>query len=306
MPGAGVIGSARPRGRTCAADYRHSPGVQAGFHAGPHPPPGAGRLSWVLISQRPISSANGAAAVPPSPPALNRHPSHVQALPNPVARSNWTQEFLRLLRYRFWLKFLGISGFNWLFFTGYFHVLRHPLQSATPMPLTVVDEWIGFQPWAFWAYVSLWVYVGFPAGLSRDLRSLLRQGAWAACLCLTGLGIFYLLPTTVPSAAVAAAHTAHAGFAVLQGLDAPGNACPSLHVATALFSTAWIHRLLRELQAARWAFVLNVLWAGLIVYSTLAIKQHVLLDVLGGTALAAVFAWLSLRGFRPVRSRHGR
>jgi membrane-associated phospholipid phosphatase len=237
--------------------------------------------------------------VPPSPPALNRHQRHVQALSNPVATGAWTQEFLRLVRDRFWLKFLGVSGFMWLFFTGYFYVLRHPLQPPTPMPLTAVDGWISFQPWAFWAYVSLWVYVGIPAGLSRDLRSLVRHGAWAALLCLTGLACFYLLPTAVPAAGLAADRAAHAGFAVLQGLDAPGNACPSLHVATALFSAAWNRRLLRELQAARWAFVLNAVWAALIVYSTLAIKQHVLLDVLGGTLLAAVFAGLSLRWSAP-------
>ena len=253
-----------------------------------------------------LFSANGAPAVLPSPPALNREPHHVQTLSNAGPAASWTQEFLRLVRRRFWLKFLGISGFMWLFFVGYFHVLRNPIRPAMPMPLTAVDEWIAFQPWAFWAYVSLWVYVGIPAGLSRDLRSLIRHGAWAAALCLVGLACFYVWPTAVPAAGMAVGSAAHAGFAVLQGLDAPGNACPSLHVATALFSAAWIHRLLFELRAARWAFVLNVVWAGLIVYSTLAIKQHVLLDVVGGTLLAAAFAGLSLRLSPPWTPGAGR
>ncbi len=205
---------------------------------------------------------------------------------------------LRLLVHRFWLKFLGISAFMWLFFTAYFHLLRNPVAPVTVMPLTVVDGWIGFQPWAFWAYVSLWVYVGIPAGMARDLPALLRHGAWASALCLTGLAFFYLLPTAVPTASLAGlavGNAPHAGFALLQGVDATGNACPSMHVATALFSACWIHRLLNDMGATRWAFVVNGLWAALIVYSTLAIKQHVLLDVLGGTLLAAVFAGLSLR-----------
>jgi membrane-associated phospholipid phosphatase len=255
---------------------------------------------------QPTFSADGAPAVPHSPPALNPEPQHVQVLPIPAASGSWTAELLRLMRYRFWLKFLGVSGFMWLFFTGYFYVLRHPVRPVTDMPLTAVDEWVAFQPWAFWAYVSLWVYVGIPTGLARDLRSMLRHGAWAAALCLTGLACFYVLPTAVPSAGLALGSADHAGFAVLQGLDAPGNACPSLHVATALFSAAWIHRLLYELQAARWAYFLNIAWAVLIVYSTMAIKQHVLLDVLGGMLLATLFAVLSLRMSAPQPHGPGR
>jgi membrane-associated phospholipid phosphatase len=43
--------------------------------------------------------------------------------------------------------------------------------------------------------------------------------------------------------------------------------------------------------------VFNTVWLLLIVYSTLAIKQHVLLDALAGAALGAAFGWASLRSF---------
>lgn len=235
--------------------------------------------------------------MPPSPPALNRPAPGATAPPASVAGragTAWAGQLLRRVQHRFWLKFLGISGFMWVFFTAYFHLLRHPVRPVTVMPLTAVDEWVTFQPWAFWAYVSLWVYVGIPAGAARTLREVLRQGAWAAALCGVGLACFYAWPTAVPAAGQALDSARHAGFAALQGLDAAGNACPSLHVATALFAAAWNQRLLRELRAPRWASGVNALWAGLIVYSTMAIKQHVFLDVLGGTLLAAVFAALSL------------
>jgi membrane-associated phospholipid phosphatase len=212
----------------------------------------------------------------------------------------------RRVRDRFWLKFLGVSGFMWLFFMAYFYLLRNPARPVLAMPLTAVDGWISFQPWAFWAYVSLWFYVGVPAGLARDLPALLRHGAWAAGLCLTGLACFYVVPTAVPMAGLAVDSAAHAGFAVLQGVDAQGNACPSLHVATALFSACWVHRLLHEMKAPGWTYAVNALWAALIVYSTLAIKQHVLLDVVGGTALAALFAVLSLRSSAARRPGPGR
>ncbi len=244
--------------------------------------------------------------MPPSPPALNSTASHARALSNPAQNPRWTSELLRLLLDHFWLKLLGISGFMWIFFSAYFHLLRNPVNPVTTMPLTVVDEWIGFQPWAFWAYVSLWLYVGIPAGLTRDVPALLRHGAWATALCLVGLACFYLLPTAIPAANLAMGSATHTGFAVLQGVDATGNACPSMHVATALFSACWIHRRLSDIRAAWWAFAINALWAALIVYSTLAIKQHVLLDVLGGTLLAAVFALVSLRFTPRVRQGPGR
>jgi len=68
----------------------------------------------------------------------------------------------------------------------------------------------------------------------------------------------------------------------LKNLDASGNACPSLHVATAVFSGMWLHRLLLRFGAPLWMLVVNGGWCAGIVYSTLAIRQHVIVDVLAG------------------------
>jgi hypothetical protein len=206
-------------------------------------------------------------------------------------------ELRHRMRHHLLLKATGISVFMWVFFLGYFHTLRHPVRPAFEMPLTALDHAITFQPLAFWAYVSLWLYVGIPAGLMLSLRSLLVYGAWAAALCLTGLLIFYLWPTAVPKPELPADIASHPGFALLQGVDAAGNACPSLHVATALFSALWIHHLLRQMRLPGWMAVFNVVWLVLIVYSTLAIKQHVALDAVAGVLLGAAFAWASLRWF---------
>ncbi len=213
---------------------------------------------------------------------------------------SWVAQLLCRVRYLFWLKFLGISGFMWLFFIAYFHLLRNPVQPAVQMPLTALDHAIGHQPWAFWAYVSLWVYVGIAPGLMLRLRDLLVHGAWAAALCCTGLLIFYLMPTAVPPHPPNPAVAGHPGFALLQGVDAAGNACPSLHVATALFSAAWVQRLLRGVGAPAWLGWINGIWLVLIVYSTMAIKQHVALDVLAGGLLGSAFAWASLRWTGPL------
>ena len=211
------------------------------------------------------------------------------------ASGAWQQELLRLLRHRFWLKFIGISAFMWLFFIGYFHVLRYPVRPVTEMPLTLLDQWVSFQPAALPIYVSLWLYVGLPAGLMPTVRQLVAYGLWVAALCLTGLGCFYAFPTAVPRLPVDVA--LHPGFALLQGVDAAGNACPSLHVATALFSAFWIDHLLRQLHAPWAPRAFNAVWVLLIVYSTMATRQHVALDVAGGMLLALLFVWPSMRWF---------
>lgn len=230
-------------------------------------------------------------------------PATATAIAFPTLPSAWRQELWHRLQQRFWLKFSGISAFMWLFFVGYFHLLRYPVRPVTEMPLTLLDHWVTFQPAALVAYVSLWVYVGIPAGLMLSLRQLLAYGLWVGALCLTGLALFYAFPTAVPRPQLPVDVALFPGFALLQGVDAAGNACPSLHVATALFSALWIDRLLRHIGTPWLPRTLNALWLLLIVYSTLAIKQHVALDVAGGMLLALLFVLPSMRWF-PAEHTH--
>lgn len=225
-------------------------------------------------------------------PPMNPLPS--SALPAAAPAPTWLSQLTQRMRHLWWLKFLGVCVFMWLFFIGYFHTLRHPLHDTAVMPLTWLDRAVDFQPQALWAYVSLWLYVGVAPGLLRSFRELLLYAMWIGALCLTGLACFYFWPTAVPRPALDA--SAYPGFAVLQGVDAAGNACPSLHVATAAFTALWVEHVLRSIGAPPWLRACNGLWVGAIVWSTLATKQHVAWDVAGGLLLAGVFAALSLAG----------
>ena len=194
------------------------------------------------------------------------------------------------------LKVVGISAFMWVFFVAYFHLLRHPAFPVADMPLTALDHLIPFQPAALGAYLSLWFYVGITPGLMWSFRALVVHGLWAAGLCGVGLACFYFWPTAVPAAAFGAA--GRPALALLQGVDAPGNACPSLHVATAMFSAVCLDPLLRRLQVPMALRLLNAGWFLAIAYATLAVKQHVVVDVLAGALLGLAFALASLR-WRP-------
>lgn len=202
------------------------------------------------------------------------------------------------MRHLLWLKTLGICAFMWVFFAAYFHLLRNPAGPVAVMPLTALDHAVPFTPWALAPYVSLWVYVGIPPGLMLGLRELLAYGAWAAALCLAGLGCFYLWPTAVPPMTVGVDLAAHPAYAILQGVDAAGNACPSLHVATATFTALWVRQVLRQVQGPAVLHALNWAWLLLIVWSTLATKQHVAWDALAGAVLGGLFALVSLRWTR--------
>lgn len=200
-----------------------------------------------------------------------------------------------------YLKAIGTPLFIALFFGAYFYVLKHPVYPTTLMPMTALDHLISFQSPAFYVYVSLWVYVSLPPALLVLRRDLYGYGAAMAAMCLTGLGIFYFWPTAVPPADIDWVRYPDMEF--LKNLDAAGNACPSLHVATAVFSGLWLHCLLRRFEAPWWMLLINGGWCAGIVYSTLAVRQHVVVDVLAGLVLGVLAAGLSLRGraFADVR-----
>jgi membrane-associated phospholipid phosphatase len=191
-----------------------------------------------------------------------------------------------------WLKGLGTTVFMSLFFVGYFHLLNNPVFPVRIMPIIGLDGLVGFQPGALALYLSLWVYVSLPPALLETRRELVAYGWAIGGLCLLGMACFLLWPTAVPPSDVD--WDRFSSFSMLKGIDAAGNACPSLHVATAVFSGLWLDRQLREVGGGAAMRMLNGAWCVGIVYSTLATKQHVALDAAGGLALGLIVGALSL------------
>lgn len=227
--------------------------------------------------------------------------SHIAtSAPRMSSPPGWRAEIGYRMRHLFLLKFVGTSVFIGLFFVAYFHLLRHPTHPPMVMPLTALDHWIPFQPTTLFAYLSLWFYVGVAPGLQRSFRELAVYGLWSGALCLAGLAVFYVWPTAVPPLTIDV--SGFAGFAMLQGVDATGNAFPSMHVAIAMFTVIHLEDVFRNARAPAVLRWINVVWFAAIVWSTLAVRQHVVLDVVGGSVLGLVFAWASLRWRpRPLR-----
>ena len=205
----------------------------------------------------------------------------------------WYRQAVAAIPRHLVLKSLGTTVFISVFFLAYFYVLRHPAYPPTVMPVTRLDRLIGFEPLALPLYLSLWVYVSLLPLFFSARRELYRFGLSMALMCAFGLLVFYFCPTAAPVPEID--WTQYPDVVFLKTIDASGNACPSLHVATALLSGVWFHQLLRRFGAPLWIVLLNWSWCIAIVYSTLAIRQHVAVDVAAGLVLGAVAAWLSLR-----------
>ena len=188
---------------------------------------------------------------------------------------------------------LSTAGGIGVFFYAYFWTMRHPLGAVTVMPVTWVDELIGFQPLSFPLYVSLWIYISLGTALAKDLRELATFGVASLAMSVVGLAIFMLLPTRAPDFAID--WSLYPSMQFLKEVDVAGNAFPSLHAAFCVFAAAVLHDQLSAMGAARWLRACNLLLCAGILYSTMATRQHVALDVLAGAALGGA-AWLAHLG----------
>lgn len=183
-----------------------------------------------------------------------------------------------------------------LFFWCYFWILEHPINTAVVMPEIWLDHWIPFTPSAYPVYLSLWGYVFLAPALLGNLRALVGFGVWVGAMCFLCLGIFWWLPTQTPTFPID--WSQYPGLALIKGVDGAGNACPSLHVASAVFSACWLHRILAQLRSPvvlRWVSVVHCM---AIIWSTMATLQHVALDVFAGLFVGLVFATASLAQIR--------
>ncbi|HWZ95367.1 MAG TPA: phosphatase PAP2 family protein [Opitutaceae bacterium] len=217
------------------------------------------------------------------------------------AKDSWLRQVWPRMRTLWVAKVTGTVVSMPVFFVVYFWLLNHRFFPVTMVPLTAVDRLVGFCPETFPLYVSLWAYVVLPPMFLKNRRELGSYGLAVVGLSVIAFGFFLFWPTGVPKSEID--WSQHPSVAFLKTVDASGNACPSLHVAFAVFTAIWLECLLREMGAGRFVRALNWLWCVGILYSTMAIRQHVAVDVLAGTALGAIVVALHLRILYGTSSR---
>lgn len=209
----------------------------------------------------------------------------LEEMPRTELRSAPTLEtpapsLLAALRSHWELKLALFVGLN-LWISGPYHAIqRFGNVQPTEMPVFAVDRAVPFESGWTWIYLSVFLLVPIPALLLADRALLKRQAVELGVVGLVSNVIFLVWPTSVPRPA---AEGTGAAWRMLTAGDLPVNACPSLHASLAVFAALWIVPALRNrfaLIAAAWGWALVILW------STLATKQHVLVDIVAGGALA--------------------
>ena len=149
-----------------------------------------------------------------------------------------------------------------------------------------IDGWIPFLEWTIWIYASYYLLLVLSVWVPRDDRR--RSDAVYGLLLagIVGLVIFTVLPTSVVRQSPNLGGATGFLWRILLSVDTTLNALPSLHVAdTCLAATALASR------SRMWRIV-AIVWAAMIILSTLTTKQHYMVDIPAGCLLAVVCSLL--------------
>ena len=157
---------------------------------------------------------------------------------------------------------------------------------------TAVDESVPFLPGTVWIYFSDYLLVAAAFMLQTTWPEVRRYVKTYLALLVVGAVIHLGWPTVFPREAfpVDPSTVSARALATLRGVDAATSCLPSMHVAGSYLAAfaLWRHR-----PAIFGAFVL---WATGVAVSTLTTKQHYLVDIFAGLALAMaialVFFWI--------------
>lgn len=151
------------------------------------------------------------------------------------------------------------------------------------VPATPLDALIPLMPTWSLVYGALYlVLIISPVFIVRD-QELLRRTMWAyLTIWIVAYACFYLYPTIAPRPERVQGNGFGVwGLRLLYSSDPPYNCFPSLHVAHSFVSAFACHRVHRRFGE------LALGAASLVALSTLLTRQHYVLDVVAGTALAA-------------------
>jgi membrane-associated phospholipid phosphatase len=114
-----------------------------------------------------------------------------------------------------------------------------------------------------------------------------------ALLSMVSFIVFVIFPVGSPRPADLQANTL---LIFITRVDGPLNAFPSLHAGCLVYTLALVRHLFgRQVKPVVTALLL--IWAGLILFGTLATKQHYALDLLAGGLLGWAADWVAWRTY---------
>jgi membrane-associated phospholipid phosphatase len=176
---------------------------------------------------------------------------------------------------------------------AYLAVQRIVVFPTRNVPANWFDHAIAFEPRWVWVYLSLYLLNPISPLLTQSRKDLLRYARGILFLFATGCVCFLIFPVAGPRP------TAPQGDWLYHRLilvDRPYNSFPSLHAACAVYAVLYATYASRDSsrpELRKFLLSLAWLWAGLILYSTIATRQHFAIDLVPGIFLG----WLAQRIF---------
>ena len=219
--------------------------------------------------------------------------------------ANYNSEFsiVARLQSELVLKLILIGVLNLWVYLPYLFLQRHNFFPVTNVPSCAFDHMIPFSDQAVWFYLSIYLLMPVGPFLMGKRNQILRYAAGIVLISLLANIVFIFWPTSCPRPVVQKTNLA---YQALTTIDNSCQAFPSLHAAFAVYSALCGGLVLRELQCVSIWRICLWLWASLILYATLATKQHVLADIIAGSALGlgiyvcAFNRWISICKCKPT------
>lgn len=177
-----------------------------------------------------------------------------------------------------------------LLIPGYHVIASINRERNLSTPELALDRAIPLEPAWMLAYGSIWLFAFLPVFVVRQ-PELTRRAMYAFITVVSvAYAGFLFYPTILPRAASTGAGFFAWTLQLNYDLDPPLNCFPSLHVAWAFVSALTCYRVHRGVGIAA------QVWAALIGVSTLYTKQHYVVDVIAGMAMAYFAYAIFLRG----------
>jgi membrane-associated phospholipid phosphatase len=174
------------------------------------------------------------------------------------------------------------------FFLAYFFVGARPHTSLAGLH-TRMDDAIPFIPSTVVVYLSAFLAVFQPVVFVRPIE-LFRRTAIAYALAIAlSITVFLAIPMSADSLRINATSLDTSRLfpwlvARLYALDPPTNLFPSLHVSLTLLAAVSVW------MTSRRAGMVAACWALCIALSACTVKQHFVVDVVGGAAVTVLVA----------------
>jgi membrane-associated phospholipid phosphatase len=204
------------------------------------------------------------------------------------------------LRSHLALKIAVLLGLSVGICVPYFTLQRIDAFPLRTLPVLPIDGWIAFDPRWIWAYLSLALLVPLAPLLATRREDLVRHAKGLSLLCMACFAAFLFFPVEGPPPEQIAGQ--HAVYELLVSYDRPSNSLPSLHAGLVVYSLLFGYRVLRPDIGPSGRVALGLggaLWGALILYSTLATRQHWAADLPAGVLLAGaahLLVWRAARG----------